>query len=83
MTFLDDPYDIAPLLSEDGWTINARGDAWVVPAVQCYGLRITEIGTLVRLGYAPRSLGHTLARINHSPSTDAEISNMRLAPPPG
>jgi hypothetical protein len=39
-----DPYDISPLLSEDGWTFNMSGDDWVMPAYQCGGVRVTEIG---------------------------------------
>lgn len=39
-----DPYDISPLLSEDGWTLNMSGDDWVWPAYECRGVRITEIG---------------------------------------
>src|SRR3982750_1658119 len=40
-----DPYDITPLLSEEGWTLNMSGDDWVFPAHACRGIRVTEIGT--------------------------------------
>jgi hypothetical protein len=39
-----DPYDIAPLLSEDGWIPNVSEGDWIVPAFQCVGVRVTEIG---------------------------------------
>jgi hypothetical protein len=38
------PYDISPLLSEEGWTLNMSGDDWVMPAYECRGVRVTEIG---------------------------------------
>lgn len=40
----DDPYDISPLLNEDGWTLNMSGDDWVMPAYECRGIRVTEVG---------------------------------------
>ena len=40
----NDPYDISPLLSEDGWALNMSGDDWVMPAYECRGIRVTEIG---------------------------------------
>ncbi len=40
----DDSYDITPLLSEDGWTLNMSGDDWVMPAYECRGIRVPEIG---------------------------------------
>jgi hypothetical protein len=40
----DDPYDISPLLNEDGWTRNMSGDDWLMPAYECRGIRVTEVG---------------------------------------
>ena len=34
----DDPYDISPLLNEDGWTLNMSGDDWVMSAYECRGI---------------------------------------------
>jgi hypothetical protein len=38
------PYDIAPLLSAEGWTLNMSGDDWLMPAYECRGIRVTEVG---------------------------------------
>lgn len=44
---IQDPYDISPLLSEDGWMLNRRGEDWVMPGYQCYGVRVPEIGSRI------------------------------------
>lgn len=43
----NDPYDILPLLSEEGWSLNMSGDDWVWPAHECRGVRVTEVGTTI------------------------------------